>query len=819
MSAPAKESVVRVWFADVAYAVRALISNPRYSVPAVVSLVLGIAASTAVFAIYSAIALRPLPFPQAGQLVRVRLGDTAGGDPSSAISFTYYSELKELHTVFSSLGAYNTAGVTITGMGNAQYAQAARVTPDFFGTLKPGAERGRTFTANDPSTVAVVSHSFALSTFGEAPSVGKTILVNGQPKTIVGVLPDERALPAEADVWYPIQLTEEEKTERFRLVLIAVGRLAAGMTVKSARERLHAVGIEQNMRVPDGAVVYGTVQSLRQSLVGNRRTGALLMLVAVFAFLLLACSNVASLMVTRASLRSRELAIRAAVGAGPMTLARQSGLESILLTLCGAGAGLLLASVFVTAANGMLGSELAYTPARLDWRVLLAFAVIALLATLVIALAPALFALRVRPMETLRGEGRSTTNRASRRFRNALVGVQIAMAVMLLIGATNLIRSVRHLEAADLGFDTTAVAARVVWPDSRTTSFEQKTAFARTLVTRVKGVAGVKAAAIASDLPFGNDSMALGLELEPGAPKRNVGAGLRLVGPEYFKAMGIDILSGRVFSARDARPGVHTVVVNRAFAIRLLGAKAAVGHRLSYREHEPSTTGPDGKPVEGAQIWYDIIGVVDDTLDATVTEPASPRVYVDAEIPKAMTLMESGFAIVARGGADPNALVAAMATITRALDRQATVYDVEQLSAKVQRSYRQRTVLKQVLTVFGLVSIIVTIIGLFGVTSYAVVQRTREIGIRRALGASRGAIMRLILTETAIVVSVGICVGLVCAYSMRTLLASLLYGVEATDPTSYAVVCLGLGIVALLSALAPARAAARVLPSSALKTQ
>ena len=824
MTAPAQEPLVRVWLADTASALRALLATPRYSLPALLSLALGIAASTAVFSVFSAIVLRPLPFPDEDELVSVHLTSaTSSAESVSDISFIYYSELKDHKTIFSALAAYNYTGVTITGSGGARHAIAAQVTPDFFDTLRPDADLGRTFTAAgaspDPSTVVVLSRTFWLSALGGAPIQGTTLVVNGKPRTIVGVIADDHALPARVDMWFPIELSKEETTERFRYVLSAVGRLAPGLRRDTAGEMLRAAATAQNLRTPDGALVYGAVTSLRDSLVGDKRTSAVLMLVAVAAFLILACANVASLMVTRASLRVRELAIRAAMGAGPMALARQSGLESVVLTLVGSGAGLALAAGFVSAANRMLASELAYTPARLDARVLIAFAATALLSSIIIGLAPVLHAVRVRPMETLRGEGRSTSNRASRRFRQTLVGMQIALTLVLLIGAAVLIRAVDNLQAVHLGFATDAVGAHVIFPDARRTSVERKTSFARAIVERTAHLPGVKAAAIASDLPFGAAGLSLGLQMEPRAPKVNVVARLRLVGPGYFQATTIPLLSGRTFSAADAAPGVHRAIVNRAFAAQFVGTLAAVGHPLSFREHEPPTTSPDGKPVEGAQIWYEIVGVVEDALDTSVTEPAPAMVYVDAEMANAMALMGSGFTLVARGEAVPDALVAAMTTIAREVDREAVVYDVETIGGMVQRSYRQRTTLEQILAAFALAAILVAIIGLYGVTSYTVTERTSEIGVRRALGASRSDIIRLILTETAVVVGIGMAVGILCALSTRSLLVSFLYEVEAVDPASYVIVCVGIAVVAALSAFAPARAAASVLPSRALEVR
>lgn len=819
-----KEPLFRVWLSDALHAVQSLLSTPRYSLPALLSLALGIAASTAVFAIFSSIVLRPLPFPDEAELVDVRLagvseeGDRSGG---LSLSFTFHSEFKDRQDIFQALAGYKPTGVTITGSGQARHASAAQVTLDFFDTLRPDPEVGRTFTAKgsspDPSSVAVLSHSYWVTAYGGAPVVNTNIIVNGKPKTVLGVIPDDRALPARADLWFPIEPSEEERAERFLLGLNTIGRLAPGVSEETARDMLRAASTAQDIHSPDGNLIYGTMLSLRDSLVGDKRTSALLMLVAVGAFLLLACANVASLLVTRASLRSRERAIRAALGASPATLARETGLEALALTIVGGSAGLGLAAIFVTLANRLFASELEYTPARLDGRVLVAFVAVALLSTFVIGLAPMLHAVRIRPMDSLRADGRSTSSRGARRFRELLVALQVAMTLSLLVSAAVLIRSVQNLQATSPGFDTNAVGARVLLPDARKENVEQKSAFAKAILARAEHLPGVKAAAIASDLPFSNEGVSLGLQLEPRAPKPNAVARLRLVGPGYFKAMGIPLISGRAFESADAAPNVHHVIVTRAFALQHLGTLDALGKKLSYREHEEGPVGPDGKRAEGPQIWYDIIGVAEDTLDTSMTQPPEPLVYVHAEAPNAMALIDSGFAIVATGPSDPSALVTALATVARDVDRDAAVYEVTVLGDLVESSYRQRTTLEYLLTAFALASVILAAIGLFGVTSYAVAERSGEIGIRRALGASRGAIVAMILRETGVIVAIGMVFGLACALSARTLLASFLYGVGAADPLVYVVVCLGLGVVAMLAALAPARAAASVMPSRALE--
>jgi putative ABC transport system permease protein len=812
----ARESLFRVWLDDAVHAARALLATPRYSIPAFISLALGIGASTAVFAIFSAVVLRPLPFPREDELVRIRAIYGAADEPDGAsISYPDYEDAKAMSSLFSSVSAWVESNVTVTGIGDARHAEGASVTPEFFDTLETRAESGRTFTAAGPSPdaadVVVLSHSYWRTAFGGADVVGQKIVLNGEPRTIVGVVADDGALPAARDLWTPIRVSAEMKTARTMGLLRGVGRLKAGTSFEIARERLHAATKARNLHGDDGTLMYATFMSLRESLLGDKRTSALLMLTAVSAFLLLACANVAALLVTRASVRARELAVRAALGAGSSELARHAGLEALALALVSGAAGLAMSAGLVGAANRFYASELEYAPAHLDARVLVAFAALGLVSTLAIGIAPTLYALRIRPMDSLRADGRSSSSLGARRLREALVATQVAITLALVVSASVLVRSVRQLHAVSPGVDTSVVVGHVSMPPSQRKDETLRTAFARGLRERAEHAPGVTAAAIATDAPFDDVALSMTTENGPGAVRNNADSLVHFVSPKYFEVLAIPFLAGRPFTEGDEATGARVAAVSRAFAVQYLGVQnaAAIGQRFSFGERE-------GDLPDGAKRWYQIVAVVDDVLDGVVTAPVAPTIYLPFTTSNPFG---PGVTVLVRGPLEPAALIDTVGRIARDTDKEATVFGVGVLGDLIERSYRGRTALEQLLSLFAFASLVLAAIGLFGVTSYAVAERSGEIGIRRALGASRGDIVLMVLRETGIIVVLGIVGGVACALGTRTLLASFLYGVVGSDLATYASVCVGILALSMLAALAPARSAASVTPSRALEVR
>ncbi len=428
--------------------------------------------------------------------------------------------------------------------------------------------------------------------------------------------------------------------------------------------------------------MYATLTSLRESILGEKRTSALLMLTAVGAFLLLSCANVASLLVTRASVRPRGLAVRAALGAGSRELARHAGLEALILALVSTATGLAMASGLIQAANHFYASELEYAPAHLDARVLVALAALAIVSTLAIGLAPTLYALRVRPMDSLRADGRSSSSRAARRLREGLVAAQVAITLALVVSASVLVRSIRELHAVAPGFDPRVVAAHVSTPPSLRGSPDRIAAFARTVLERTQRAPGVAAAAIVSDVPFDDNALSYTTENGPGALKDNVDSLIHYVSPEAFDVLRIPLLAGRPFTAADSGEGVRVAAVSQAFAVQYLGTERAVGRHFSFGERE-------GDKPDGEKLWYEIVAVAGDVLDGVVTEPAKPTIY----LPYSPSNPFGGITVVARGPLTDAGLEESIVRVVRDADPGATVLASETWARSpevVSRAHRPR---------------------------------------------------------------------------------------------------------------------------------
>lgn len=811
--------MLKLWLEDSVHALHALWSTPRFSVPALLSMTLGIGASTAVFALFSALLLRPLRFDDEQRLVAVSVqtASRAGsGIDLFGLSAPFARELGELRSVFASFSAYRLREVTLTEGKEGRLAHAAMVTPEFFDTLQPQVALGRTFhqqgPAPDGADVVVLRRGYWLTALGGAAVVGRSVLIDGEPKTILGVLDDDAAQPVEADLWLPSGFTAYDYDNRFLIPFRGLARLAPGLSLAAAQERLREDAVRRNIHSGDGTLCAAQLEPFRDDIVGEKRGLLTLLGVAAAALFLLACANVAALLVTRATATSHALAVRRALGAGARTLLRHCALEVSIAMVASSLAGMLLAAALLRLANAEWhGLEL--TPARLDLRVLAALAALALLGGLLIGISPALHSLRVHPMDALRASGRSTSGRGARRWRELLVTLQVGASVALLGGAGVILRSVHNLQQVEPGFDRAAVGLRVLLPPAPSkaaapaaASPEQTGQLARAVLERAQRIPGVRSAAVAGTMPFSRHVM-FGFDVAPPARASKCHALLQLVSPDYFRTLGIGLLSGRAFDEGDIggagvdQPGT-AVIVNRTFARDIIGTLDAAGHEINMVKL------PSGSP------WLRIVGVVEDILEEDLTQPVAPVVYT----PYTGKFRPHGdsFAVVVRSSAEPEQALSALQGAVRELDASLPVYEADVLGTLTERSYWQTRALGLALSCFALAAVVLAAIGLFGVTSYNVSERFSEIAIRRALGASRGAIARMILRDTLRVVGFGLALGLSGAWVARALLASFVYGVTSADPLTYVGVCLGVSLLAVLAALAGARAATSVDPARTL---
>lgn len=823
----AYESPWASWARASSAAVLGLWRTPRYAVPALLSVALGLGASTAVFAVFSGMMLRPLPFPEEERLVRVGFPGASVVLPTDdlGLSAPFLRDYQQLTSVFEGVSTERSWTGRLEIGGRTRRVGPQLVSPNFFDTLGIEALQGRLFTARGASPdgfdVIVLGEHFWRQDLGAAPIVGTIQHYEGRPVTVLGIVRDDQAIPSDMDVWVPEDQTQQ--TWRGAFFGRGIARLARGVTLEAAQARLTELSEKAGVHTPAGAPVSARLVPLREKLIQPQRAWIALMLAAVVAFLLLAAANLAALLATRATARAHEWAVRRALGSSAWLLARQSALDAGLIGLFGAALGLGLARLGVAFANDAYGEYLGNTPARLDARVLVACGLATLLCAFVGALAPVVSLRRVQPADALRGEGRSTDTPRARRAREVLLVVQVALTVVLLINAGLIVRSVRSLLAVNTGFSTRdVVTAGVLLPmqplppalapaelqKAREARSELVLAKARAVLERLRHMNGAAHATVTIDVPFDWHSWKARVELPPGSPQREVAAINHFVGPGFFDTLGIALLSGSDFGTELVDLGRPVAVVSRSFA-QALGVRDAVGQR--FRAVPPEGVSAGELP------WIEIIGMVEDTIEDDLTGPPALQIYLPfAEGALSVSGPTSANFQVAARGDDPDVIARELpAAVTSALP-ETTADRLQRMEDWVAHSFWQRTALSRVLSALAIASVVLSAIGLFGITSFAVTQRTGEVGIRRALGATRRGVLRLVLYETLRVVGIGVVLGAVGSWFARQLLATFLFGVAALDLTTYAAVALGVGVVAVFAALVPAFAASRVSPAHAL---
>ena len=825
-----RESALAALAREIWTALCGLVRSPRYSVPAVLSLALGIGASTAVFAVFSGLVLRPLPFPEPKRLVTLGIeAQTPAFDLQNikqVVSPRFAAEFAEQKSLFSGVSSCKTFTGWVDAFGVRKRYTPLQVSLDYFDTLGVGAVQGRTFTAapgtKDSTATVVMRHRFWLEAFGGQPIIDKTIVVDGEPRTVVGIVADEQALPWYTDLWVPTEFPLD--APRFALFINALARLADGVSVEDAQARLNSDLQQRGIRDDGGNPVRVVLMPLDDYVLGPQSGVAALMLAAVLAFLLMAGANVASLLGTRASVQGAENAVRMALGASRLALARQSVLDALALALAGGAGGLAIAAGLIHAANVAYSESLANTPARLDGRVLLGFAGLLTAVTIIGALAPVLRTLRQSPMAALQGFGRSSGSRGARRVRELLLGLQVAVTVVLLVSSGLLIRSIHALQNAPMGFDQAHVATAWVmlpWetppqslpPELVRREYEGLWRREQKILERLQREPGVEHASLSQDIPFDFLYPTMKVRLEPGAVRNDGVVQPHSITPKYFETLGVHLLAGRALRDGDLEPqplradGYYrpqpVAVVNRAFVEQLLGQSNPIGHRFVFRQFAP-----DFEPDR-----LEIVGVVEDVLESDLATAPVPAVYV----PIFGTADLSSVMFAVRTAEPVEDLVHRLPQIIQQTDSKAVVSFNQPLATWVEKSYWRHSALQRVLVTLALAAFVLAAVGLFGVTSYAVAQRRHEIGIRRALGANRVAIVRLILWETGAVVALGLVVGFGLAWCTKGLLQAFLFGITAADPLTYLAVGCGVPVVSLLAAVVPAIAAAAVPPVESLQ--
>jgi putative ABC transport system permease protein len=809
------------------YGLRLLRRSPGFTAIALVTLALGIGATTAMFSVVDAVLFRPLPYaaPQQLVLIKERI-PRVGPDPFLLPAPDVLTFARENRS-FTGVAGFEQESFDFTGEGTPERVAAARVNWNLFSVLGVRPLLGRGFTQEEDQPgryVAVLSYRLWRQKFGGARDVlGRSIELSRRPYTIIGVMPPNFAFPPRPTgssppaVWVPMAFTAEEKADvgdDFNYG--AVARLRAGVSLAQGQADVSLIAqrIFQTypVKVRNEFHMYGLVQRLREDAVGQTREPLLILLGAVVLVLLISLSNVAHLLLARGSSRQKELAIRMALGADGRRLVTQLLSETVLLALVGGALGLWLAAWGTGALVSLVPANLPQLhEAGVDWRVLLFAVGISLLAGLAFGAAPAFFALRSNTSDGLKEAGRgSSHSRERRRLGSVFVVTQVALALVLLVGAGLLIRSFQRVLAVNPGFQPEhVITASVALPESQYTRGAQIRGFFTELLQHLQTLPGAQAAGLSTDLPMESGWNRIfsvqGYRPPPGA-KLNMDKHSAVLG-SYFQAMGIPLLRGRLFTAADAQGAPPVVIISESIAQRYFHGRDPIGHRLKWGPEESNSS------------WLTIVGVVGDVkpgpLDAaTIPHTYSPYLQLsDDDLQTIFRFMN----VAVRTGGDPAGEASAVRQAVWSLDRQLPVTDVRTMEQVIGESAAPRRFNMILVAVFAGLALLLAAVGLYGMIAYAVAQRTREIAIRMTLGATRRQVLGMVLRWGIVLVGTGIAAGLAGAFAVGGLLKRFLFGVGSSDPLTLAAVAAVLAAVALLACYVPARRATRVDPMEALR--
>ena len=808
---------METWSQDVRYGARMLARSPGFTGVAVATLALGIGANTAIFSVIDAVLLRSLPYQEADRLVF--LTEWSEQVPEMSFSVANLKDVRDLSTVFESLVGFNGQNFILTGEGaEAERLSGRQVTSGLFPTLRKAPVLGRGFTAADDKPgaepVAVLGEGYWERRFGRDPGlIGRRLDLSGELFTVIGIMPKTlHGSWKTVDVYTPLLRLEDkiggEKNRGSHPGIYVIARLKPGITEERARTEVKAIATRLAAQHPDTSARQSmTLESLQQSYVGDLRPALMLLLGAVALVLLIACGNVANLLLARAAGRQKEIAVRRALGAPRGRLLRQLLTESVLLAAMGAMVGVVLAYWGV---RGLVASLPATVPRadeiRVDGAVLAFTGALAVFTGLLFGIAPAWRISSGGVQGALREEGRGTVGPAHHRLRNTLVVTEIALALVLLVGAGLLVRSFVRVLGADAGFRADGVlTASLPLPQTRFPEEAQRAAFVRQVVERVQAVPGVRVAAAALPL-LGGWQSSFTLEGRPEPPPGQLpSADITRVTPDYFRAMGERVLEGRVFTAHDTAEAVPVAVVDETFARTQYPGQAVLGKRLRF--------GSRRDPERKAK-WLEIVGVVGHVKNYGVDQESRVEVYLPFDQSPA-----GGATLIVRAEKDPGALASGLREAVKAVDPEVPVYSLRTLAELMSDRTAERRLAVMLITVFAAVALLLAAVGIYGVMSYAVAQRTQEIGIRMALGAERRDILRMVLRHGSLMAVTGIALGVVAALGLARLITSLLFQVSATDPPTFSIVPVVLIAVALLACYIPARRATRVDPLVALRDQ
>ncbi|MEP7337962.1 MAG: ABC transporter permease [Acidobacteriota bacterium] len=810
---------------DLCYSLRVLAKTPAFTVVAILSLAIGIGANSAIFSVVNALLLRPLPYQDADRLVILWNRSPGLNIERDWFSPGQYLDIKAENQTFERIAVSIGSSFNLTGLAGQlgpEHVDGARVSSSFFSLLGANARLGRVFLPEEDAPgkppAVILSHRLWQRRFSADPQiVGKTLTLNGNNLSIVGVMPasfslNKEVMPAvngieNADVILPLPMPDSARTNRGNEDFNIFARLKPGVSVAQAQAEMDVIAGRMKQQYPQNYPAHGgltiSVMPLLEQVVGDVHLALRVLFGAVGFVLLIACANVANLLLSRAAVRQKEFAIRAAMGASRLRLMRQLLTESVLLAMAGGLLGVGLAFLAVKALRVFGAANIPrLDEIGVDGRVIAFTCLVALVTGVVFGLAPALRASRVDLNETLKEGGRSSDGAGQHRTRKLLVIAEVALSLMLLVGAGLLIRSYGHILNSNPGFNPNNVLSlRLLLPAAKYGTPEAILNFFRRANEKIKEAPGVESVAETYSLPMSTVAFAWEpITIEGYVPKgtqNTVISNVRIVSHEYFRTMGVALRQGRYFTEHDTRGEQETVIVDEAMAERFWPNENPIGKRLQRG---------------GAGKWQTVVGVINDAKQFSAEKEPPITVYYPYE-----QYLARNMYLVVRTASDPSAMGTVISRAIQSLDPDLPVFDVKTMDERLADALARRRLSMLLLGGFAGVALILAAIGIYGVMAYSVNQRTHEIGIRMALGAQTRDILRLVVRQALLLVSVGIAVGLAGSLALTRVMASLLYGISATDRLTFVITPLLLAGVALLASYLPARRAAKVDPMIALR--
>ena len=798
---------------DVRFAVRMLMRTPGFSLVALLTFALGIGVNAAVFTVYNGVLLRPLPYPDADRITMVWMDNRRQSIKEDITSYPNYVDWRTQSSSYAHMAGFTPANFNLTGAGEPERLPGAQTTANFFDVMGVQPILGRLYTVKEETTgndaVVLLSHGLWQRRFGGSPSaLGQTLTLNGRPHEIIGVMPPSLAVPEEAELWKPLAPGDDLRNARGAFWLPVIGRLKPGVSVEQAQSEMNGIGSRLEQAYEGSNKGYGVyIVSLHRQIVGDVERSLLVLMGAVGFVLLIACANLGNLMLGRSAGRRKELAIRTALGAARWRLIRQLVIESFVLALGGSVLGLLLAywatGFFISLGGGSIPRPDAIV---LDARVVGFALVLAAVSALLAGLIPALQTSRGALADPLKEGGREGGTGGSRRTRSVLIAAEVALAFMLLAGAGVLVRTLWSMEQVDRGFRPERIAkVSISLPGALYAQPPDVRSFQARLLERTRALPGVESAAFGTGVlqPLITNSGIYSFEGKPTPPpEQRPEYPVEVVSPGYFETLGIEFVKGRAFNEQDHATATRAVIINESLANDGWPGQDPIGRRMKAGDGDSEAP------------WMTVVGVIKDIKRADLRRNIRPELYTCSLQDTRRTMM-----LLVRTAGKPLDIIPAIRKEVQSLNPQVPLFAINTLETQVSETLAQPRFRALLLAGFAMLALLLASIGIYGVTAYAVSQRTHEVGVRMALGAKGRDVLALILRQHLVPALIGVAIGIAGAMAISTFLKSLVYGVGATDLLTFVSVAVALVAVAALAAYIPARRATRVDPLIALRAE